>query len=930
MVAHGAQFASLWTLAYLAAAGAWWHASAECPAVSNMTGAWSHHAVIVETDRGAWSHHVFYDEMNGIGAWCHHAFYDDVIEEPTQCPCGRGRPSTENQAVRTHAGCMRDSQVYGAVDQSSELHIGSYSVLGGSETMTTPIDEAHKQWQYQWEQASECSIVKIYVKEVEWLHRVVDYDYVRRQLLQPIARRLRRALQPNPWSSVGVLCDPSAEGECFFEAVRAHMELQHKPRSSFELRKDIAAYMVEAMPRVLATAAYQEQVTPAAYVGALCRGLWGGAPEAKVVARLYGYYVTAETPHGRMLYQFGDPSSHVWVRLGYRNQHYVALWSATRSVRWLRMAYSWIMMHTDGRLQRTTACRGGGRSRSRPSAGPKKDNLVLRSRSRHVRHRHRHRRERRADPAGDDRGQQEAGRLMHDSEMRLQSGERREGAIADSRRGEGNVCQGRDLPPLPRRKRDIVPDEPPSQRSSTLGTTSKASMPTPAGGSTPSSTQGPGAVAKAMPVPDGDASTQGANAITQVMPVADGQAAPSGVSMTPASAKRPLALPAHVGVVAKPVGAHEDLHADAAYVHQVFTKEMKLQADRIQKELAEDIINTLVPDAKPGPRLAMRVVIMEALRGDPKASPDGIRMVMKFLERQRTELHEKKHQERKDLEISQTTDVADDPAGSGARSSREGQVSDAGGESSGRHAARGPAQSSSRNDGDDGQQPVRSADDKVVRGVRVNPQLPLQDQGVPFESDIFDEYEESWLELRGWQGSDASEKCLYCLACGKWATWDHRQTLRHISRICHAEQSDRPSDPQVRQSMKQQRQKYRRGGMRAEALSRKEVTSGLSSSGSSLLVMSPTLPVSWSSCHVSSHSDKERSLRPEGVAVAQSARLCSQLGKPLAIRKRCLHGIPREGKASCLLPSFFLCVRQWLCLCSLPSTEAPPLGIAAA
>ena len=183
----------------------------------------------------------------------------------------------------------------------------------------------------------------------------------------------------------------------------------------------------------------------------------------------------------------------------------------------------------------------------------------------------------------------------------------------------------------------------------------------------------------------------------------------------------------------------EDLSANAAYVHQVFCKEMKAQAEKIHKELAEDIINSLVPNAKPGPRLAMRVVILEALRGDSKAHPDGIQMVMKFFEKQREAAAEAKENKVKGSAMSQTR-PGDTPVhgASGAMGSEDD-----------------PRRQDERDGGAISQTTATVEDNtRTVRGVQVNASKPLKEQGVPIESDMFDEYEESWMELRGWQGCD--------------------------------------------------------------------------------------------------------------------------------------------------------------------------------
>ena len=109
------------------------------------------------------------------------------------------------------------------------------------------------------------------------------------------SRRLRKRRQRRSDSPLRVvwgdrlLYDPVAQNDCFFEAVSRGLEEASSGERVMpkRLRNLVSAEHKKGPPDLLCKIAGAEGKTPAAYCKALRRSLWGGAPEAGIIAQKY-------------------------------------------------------------------------------------------------------------------------------------------------------------------------------------------------------------------------------------------------------------------------------------------------------------------------------------------------------------------------------------------------------------------------------------------------------------------------------------------------------------------------------------------------------------------------------------------------------------------------------------------------------------------
>ena len=114
----------------------------------------------------------------------------------------------------------------------------------------------------------------------------------------------------------------------------------------------------------------------------------------------------------------------------------------------------------------------------------------------------------------------------------------------------------------------------------------------------------------------------------------------------------------------------------------------------------------------------------------------------------------------------------------------------------------------------------RPADIRVPEAESADGEDPVLRISVP-------QHELGWLCLKGWSWSEDTtkdaaaengqtqgqsqeeERCLYCLACSRWATFEHRKSKKHLKRVAHAN-TQPAGGPKVLEALAAQAQ--RRGG----------------------------------------------------------------------------------------------------------------------
>ena len=160
------------------------------------------------------------------------------------------------------------------------------------------------------------------VKSQEGVEIAVRGRVLRKRRIRKLKKRQDQAQEV--WGK-NLLRNPRAQNDCFFEAISWGLESlgivkQAQPK---RMRNMLASAHKKGPYHRLQKIARAEDLSPAEYCRSLRQRLWGGFPEAELIAEKYGVVICTWSAEGRILYQVGQSLSA--IHLGLHQSHYVLL-----------------------------------------------------------------------------------------------------------------------------------------------------------------------------------------------------------------------------------------------------------------------------------------------------------------------------------------------------------------------------------------------------------------------------------------------------------------------------------------------------------------------------------------------------------------------------------------------------------------------------